>query len=113
MSLVVFHTMGGHWMDPILHKDFKHCFVAVKDDHNWITLDSRMGLPTIRVVARSDYDLASFYANEGYPVVEVNAGRPSKLPLTLTNCVGMVKSVLGIQAFGVVTPYQLYRRLTK
>ncbi len=113
MSIVVFHNHGSHPLDPLLKEGFKHCFCAVQSGDYWIAIDGKMGLPSIEVVAPSDYDLAEFYAKEGFTVVEVGEGTAALLPLTLTNCVGMVKSVLGIQAFGIVTPYRLYRRLSK
>lgn len=112
MSLVVFHDHGAHVLDPLLKEGFRHCFCVVDDGSYQIKIDGLAGLPHVEVVAPSGFDLMAFYAKEGFTVVEVANGAPPNLPLTLTNCVGLVKAVLGIQAFGVLTPYQLYRRLT-
>ena len=112
MSLVIFHDHGAHMLDPFLKEGFRHCFCVIDDGHYQISIDGRAGLPHVEVVAASCFDLREFYAKEGFTVVEVDRGTPPRLPLTLTNCVGLVKAVLGIQAFGVVTPYQLYKEIT-
>jgi hypothetical protein len=112
-ALVVFTGVGSHCLDRILKPGFKHCFCAVTDERGyWIVVNGRAGLPAVDVVAMADFDLKSFYEQEGLTVVQAPTGEAPRWPLTLTNCVGMVKSVLGINAFGVVTPWQLYRRLT-
>lgn len=64
-------------------------------------------------MAGEDYDLADFYREEGYTVISVNADRaPLSRPVAAT-CVGMAKAVLGIRAFWVTTPYQLYRYIER
>jgi len=113
MNLVVFHGHGCHWMDPLLKEGFKHCFAVVDNAGYMICVDGKAGKPDVEVVCGSDYDLKGFYVKQGFTVVEVGGGLPTICPLTLSNCVGMVKSVLGIRAFLAITPYQLYRRLTR
>ena len=109
-ALAVFHDYGNHPWDPILKTGFKHCFCSVASGEYWILIDSRMGLPHVEVVSHSAYDLKQFYEDQGYTVVAIERGRPTKLPFIHSNCVGMVKSVLGIKTFAF-TPYQLYRSL--
>ena len=113
MNLVVFHDHGGHWLDFLLKRGFKHCFCVVQDGDYMIRIDGLNSKPKIDVVAGSSFDLRGFYAKEGFTVIEVEEGTPMKMPFTLNNCVGMVKTVLGIRAFGAVTPFQLYRRLSR
>jgi len=109
-SLVVFHDHGNHVLDPLLKTGFKHVFCCVNDGDYWISIDGKAGLPDVNVVAKADYDLKSFYENEGFTVVEVDRGKPVRVPLVLSNCVGSTKAVLGIRGLSV-TPYQLYKRL--
>lgn len=113
MNLVVFHDHGAHLLDPLLKKGFRHCFCVVDDGTYQIAIDGQMGLPHIQVVAGSDFDLKEFYVNEGFTVLEVGEGKAVRVPLILSNCVGMVKIVLGIQAWWVLTPYRLYKHLTR
>lgn len=65
----------------------------------------------IEVVAGSDYDLETFYRAQGYHVIATHRRGPIRWPLMLTNCVSMTKAVLGINAFWVRTPRQLYQYL--
>ena len=113
MTLVIFHDNGGHILDPLLKQGFRHCFCVVNDGTYWIEINGKAGGPEIRVVAGSDYNLRRFYEGEGFTVIEAVHGDGAWLPLVLSNCVGVAKTVLGLSAPFVFTPYQLYRRLTK
>ena len=111
-SLVVFHDHGDHWLAPVLKRGFRHCFCALEDDKGyWITIDGRAGAPVVEVVAGDGFDLKGFYEDQGYQVLAVRRGTAPRTLFVVANCVGMVKAVLGLRAFGAVTPYQLYRRL--
>ena len=111
-AIAVFHNSGGHWLDFLLKTDFKHVFCAIPSEKGyWIMIDGREGLPVFEVVAGTDFDLAEFYRDEGFTVVEVTKRQALNVPLVLSNCVGMVKASLGIRALGVITPYQLYKHL--
>jgi hypothetical protein len=112
-ALVVFHDHGSHRLSCLLAPGFKHVFCAVNDGNYWVTIDGRDGKPAFEVVATADYDLKSFYECEGYTVLETERGDGAVLPLALTNCVGLVKAAIGINAFGAVTPRQLFRRLSR
>ena len=109
--LVVFNPHGEHFLNRFLEPGFNHVFCVFNDGKYMMRYDSMMGVPELEVVSGSDYPLKDFYVNKGWIVLEVSSGEGSWLPLTNTNCVGMVKSVLGIRALFTVTPYQLYNRL--
>lgn len=111
--LVVFHGQGTHWASPFLKPGFRHVFVVLSVGAYWIMVDPRNGLPIFDVVAGTDYDLESFYRGEGYRVVVVD--RPDDMPeplwpLAWSNCVGVVKAILGNRSLAL-TPYQLYRSI--
>lgn len=97
----------------MLKEGFRHCFCVVAHGEYQIVVDGLNGLPEIKVVAGTGFDLKPFYVKEGFTVVEVPRGKPSRWPLTNTNCVGLVKAVLGIRAPLALTPYQLYKELTR
>ncbi len=113
-ALAVFHDHGCHVLDPLLKPGFRHVFCAVQDDNGyWIRFDAKAGIPDIDVVADRDFDLAEFWRGHDMTVVETSRGTKAPwLPFINANCVGLVKIVLCIRAPWVLTPYQLYKRLT-
>jgi len=111
-ALVIFHDgPGGHWLDPLLKKGFRHCFCAVLVDGYWVEINGCSDGTVVRVIAGTDSNLKEYYETNGCTVLSVERGGALKLPLVLSNCVGIVKATLGLGHFGVVTPYQLYRRI--
>ncbi len=113
-ALAVFHDHGGGWLRPLLRPGFRHCFCAVASGPYWIAIDGRRGLPAIEVVAGADTDLAAFYRGLGYAVAEIAAApRPPRQPVVLATCVGAAKRVLGLRAPFALTPYRLWKHLTR
>tara|TARA_Y100000401_G_scaffold67473_1_gene54016 strand:- start:635 stop:1096 length:462 start_codon:yes stop_codon:yes gene_type:complete len=114
-AIVVFHGVGGrHPLDPYLRAGFKHVFIAVVSGSHWIILDGYRGVPHAQVIASSDFDLGKFYASQpGMTAVRYprRVTPEAKWPLALSNCVGMVKTLLGVNAPLAFTPWQLYMRL--
>ena len=112
-AIVAFHGHGEGFLSRFLKPGFRHVFVAVQSGDYWITLDGQAGVPDIKVVAASDYDLAVFYRGEGFTVVETEQrATVPRSPFAVANCVGMTKSVLCIRS-GAVTPWRLYRFLRR
>tara|TARA_R110002110_G_scaffold114362_3_gene283668 strand:- start:2775 stop:3128 length:354 start_codon:yes stop_codon:yes gene_type:complete len=115
-ALVVFHGRGEGVFARFLDPGFRHCFVCVLDPRSriWIRLDGRAGLPELRADAAADFALAGFFRASGFRVVELDILRPQppRTPLMLGTCVGAVKRVIGLNAPFVLTPRQLFRRLT-
>lgn len=113
-ALVVFHDHGAHILDRFLKPGFRHCFVDIEDGHCWISIDGRVGVPVIAAVAPAEYDLAAFYREQGFTVVEMERGAAAtRLPFINANCVGIVKVILGIRAPLVLSPWQLYKYLRR
>lgn len=114
-ALVVFHGVGSnHPLDPYLKPGFKHVFIAVVSGGYWIVLDGYRGVPHAQVLAPSEYDLGKFYAAQPDMTVLAYPRRitpEARWPLAVANCVGMVKSLLGVSAPLAFTPWQLYMRL--
>jgi hypothetical protein len=100
-----------------LKPGYRHCFVAVRDGGSWLVCDpvkDRMELVLLTLPAR--FDLAQFYAGRGHRVL-VGRTRPDLprrplLPTPLT-CVAVVKRIVGVRAPWVLTPWQLFRHLSR
>jgi hypothetical protein len=113
-ALVVFS--GGtsvawlRWLRP----GFRHCFVAVDDGVEWLTIDPLVHRLEVRASGLpSGFDLAREYRRMDLTVVEVSPA-PVALraaPPGLFTCVETAKRVLGIRAWRILTPWQLYRFL--
>ena len=114
-AVVVFSGDSKHPLAKWLRPDFQHCFVVVRDDKGpWLLVDPAAGVPRLSVIGLNDFDVVGFYRKMGLTVVETTrSDEPFYLPLTVANCVGMVKVVIGLRAPLIVTPYALYRRLTR
>ena len=109
-SLIVFHG-NGIGIARCLRSGFRHCFAVVLVDGYWIALDGKDGLPELRVVAGESFDLAGFYRDHGFTVIERTAPcPPPRWPFVARTCVGAVKAMIGIRSWAV-TPRQLYLNL--
>ena len=112
-ALVVFHGHGCHVLSRFLKPGFSHVFVAVRDGDYWISIDMRAGVPAIEVVAPGGFDLAAFYRDEGFTVIETSQRRKApRAPFAIANCVGHVKAILCIRSFAI-TPWRLYKHLRR
>lgn len=112
-ALVVFGDSHGHPLGWMLKPGFRHVFCAVAARGCWLLIDGRAGVPDIHYLTTDDFDLATFYRAKGYAVVEtVQRDEPLRVPLVTVNCVGLVKAALCIRSWAV-TPWQLYRHLTR
>lgn len=112
-ALAVFTDPGGTRFDWLLRRGYRHVFCCIQDETNWVMFDPRNGQPVMQAVQTADYDMASFFRLQGYMVVELEQGPPIASPIIVSNCVGLVKFILGIRAPFVQTPFQLYRHLVR
>ena len=102
-----------HWLAWLLKPGFRHCFVCLEDNDLWLQVDGAEGVPIIKYLTTSDFDLTMFYRDQGMTVVETYQRiKPVIWPLMLRNCVGLVKTVLCIRSMSL-TPYSLYKRLKR
>lgn len=113
-ALVVFSGRTGvrwlRWLRP----GYRHCFVAVDDGIEWLTVDPLLHRLEIRASGLpSAFDLAAEYRRLALDVIEVApAAVPlRRAPLGLFTCVETAKRLLGIRARWVLTPWQLRRWL--
>ncbi len=110
-AVVVF--AGGttlHWL-RLLQPGFRHCFVAVALGGGWVILDPLSHRTSLAIVeGYSADDLASWYESHGLKTVKTTVREaPARMaPFAPATCVEAVKRVLGIHAWPVITPRQLY-----
>ena len=115
-ALLVFSGRTGvtwlRWLRP----GFRHCFVALDDGTEWLTVDPLLHRLEVRASGLpSEFDLAGEYRRMDLAVIEVApAAVPlRRAPLGLFTCVETVKRLLGIRARWILTPWQLYRFLAR
>ena len=104
-----------HWLIKRLQPYFQHCY-AVKESPGgefWIIVDSKHCYTDVRIESKINYPHIRALAPDGV-ILKVRAIiRPeNRWTLNVFNCVEVCKSLLGIRAFWLWTPYQLYRRLS-
>ena len=109
-ALVVFSGGTGvrwlRWLRP----GFRHCFVALDDGIEWLTVDPLLHRLEVRASSLpSAFDLAAEYRRMALDVIEVV---PPPVPLRrapfgLFTCVETAKRLLGIRARWILTPWQL------
>lgn len=115
-AVVTFKDAVGrpHWLAPLLKKGFRHCGVAVEAGDYWVFVDPNPDCIRFRVPALKDFDIAGYFRDQGFSTVEyISSGVEVRVPLAVSNCVGVVKTVLGIRRFFIITPYQLYKYLRR
>jgi len=114
-GLIIFSADNSHPLAFLLNKRVRHVWCALRDEDRgvWVSVNWHQGVPIVQVETGSDFDLAAYYEEQGYEVIRVERGtEPSYSPVVLNNCVGYVKVVMAIKCWAV-TPYGLYRHLTK
>jgi hypothetical protein len=115
-AIVCFHGKGSnHPLDPYLREGFKHVFMAFPSGDYWLLFDGYKGVPHAQAIAHIGFDLGEFYAGQSGMTVLAYPRRirpETKWPLALSNCVGAVKTLLGVSAPLAFTPWQLYKYLS-
>ena len=113
-ALVIFRPEGDRWYSRLLKPGFRHVFCLLDDGDFWILIDGLVGVPFVQAVAESSFDVAGWYRDQGFSVIEtVKRNQAPRTPFVAANCVGMAKVVIGVRAAFAFTPYQLYRALKK
>lgn len=99
-----------------LKPGFRHCMVALHDGDGWLLLDPLSnGLEVTRLGDVTPVELISGLTANGLVAIPVQRTAPAmrELPWAPFTCVETVKRVLALRARTVVTPWQLYRRLSR
>ena len=114
---VVFSGQADRPWLKMLRPGFRHCFVILNDGHHWLSFDPMLNHIDLRVHDHvpQGFDLPGWLRARGQKVIEapVDHSRKTPVPLSIFTCVEAVKRVLGLHRFFILTPWQLYRHLTK
>ncbi|MEI6987230.1 MAG: hypothetical protein WCK65_13990 [Rhodospirillaceae bacterium] len=100
----------------ILRPGFRHCFVVLNDGRHWIAIDPLAPLLEVTVPpVPASYDLPGWFASQEYTVVAAPVRRSLRQPAPWGpfTCVETCKRVLGLHDCLLVTPWQLFRHLTR
>jgi hypothetical protein len=116
LVLVVFSGEADLKWLKILKPGFRHCFVAFEDGSRWIIYDPLSNQTEITVMETNDvFQLMRFCRKRGFRVVPwvAKGACPKPAPWGPYTCVEAIKRVLGIHAYRVKTPWNLYNFLKK
>lgn len=116
--IVVFLDDGkahGPWR-WLTRKGFRHCLViGWSSEHEvWVIYDPLFNGTFIQVASQQTVEaVLNAFDRLGATMIQVNSRRTNEVIWTLPPlyCVDRVKSVLGVRAWWVKTPLQLYRHL--
>ena len=105
----------NNWMVRLLKSPFQHVY-AIKLSPGgcfWTIIDPRATHTAVTTVPFGDFPHIRTMTNDLDVVlkVRVNIKRNERWTFCVINCVEIVKSLLGIRAFWIFTPYQLYKYL--
>lgn len=113
--IIFTHSTLDHWLMPRLRPNFQHCY-AVKESLGkefWIIADSKNCYTDIRIESKLNYPHIRCLEPDGIILTVEAIIRPkNRYTICVFNCVELCKSLLGIRAFWLWTPYQLYKRLS-
>ena len=105
---VVFTNDDGNWWSRFLHKEIKHCFVIKPDQSHYIVYSKTTEKFDLFTSWNKDDILDEPFIMCGY-----KQQQPIHSLLMLNTCVGHAKQLLGINNMFILTPYQLYKHLSK
>lgn len=113
---VVFSGEADLWWLKVLKPGFRHCFVVARDHHQWIVLDPLSPHVELAVLPLPvAFDLPHWLRAQNMTVIHAPITRQYNraAPLGWFSCVELIKRFLGIHARSIITPWQLYRFLTR
>ena len=103
----------AHWL-TYLRPGFRHVYCARYDGGRWTVLESMTGAVRVWTLpCVPGYDFPDWRASEGATVVRLRRWRePHHFRMRgILTCVSLTKFLLGVGAWWIVTPWQLYRHL--
>lgn len=99
-----------------LRPGFRHCFVVLNDGVRWMSIDPMAHYTEIiSHDLPATYDVISWIERQNCRAVEVRPKKPAQKALwpMIFTCVESVKRIIGLRRFWVITPWQLYKALTR
>lgn len=107
------NNTGLSWL-RLLKPGFRHCFLVLRQKETWVVYDPLAHHTRIDIVA-GGYELLDRMCERGCRLIPVYPCEPPCRPQPWRpySCVEAVKRALGIKDGWILTPWQLYRRLTR
>lgn len=115
-ALVIFKDCTDMPWLRILSPGFRHCFVVLKKDTNWIIYEPLSHCTRLDVMTGFTMQtIIDGFEQRGMTVVSVKTQNPPPrmAPIGPYSCVEAVKRILGLHARWILTPRQLYNYLTR
>lgn len=115
---IVFTKSGfKHWIFKLLDPDFQHVYAMRKSPGGqfWIVINPLRSHIQTDILLVDDYPHPRTFAGVDSVVVPVESMidiERERWGLCVFNCVEVVKGLLGIKDFWLLTPRQLYKRIT-
>lgn len=99
-----------------LRRGFRHCYVLFCFDGLWICVDPLLHKTEVmRLDLPENFTLQQWLEQQGDRVVRVTKTEPEPrilFPMPIS-CVESIKRILGLQRAAIITPWQLYKYLTR
>ncbi len=118
MYVIFTSSKSSMWWTKLTRKDFGHVFVvdSICADYFWLIIDPiQTHTDTFTIPKSIEPTIEGLVGNECIivecnPIIDINA---TCFTLSLNTCVDTVKRILGIRSAFIITPYQLYNKLTR
>ena len=101
-----------HWWTKLFDKEMRHCWAVKFDGQHFIAFRPYIGYTDIEILSITD---SRHIAPDATAILSVHTTADGLQMRDLVpacfNCVEQVKALLGIKAWGIVTPKQLHHYL--
>ena len=116
-AMVMFCDSQSLWFLRFLKTGYRHCFIAVKSNKDWVIYEPLLSRTEISIIKDADaHYVRSCFEQLGCSVLAVALNRTHPVKKSLLapfTCVRAVARVLGVPSWGILTPYQLYKYLAQ
>ena len=111
---LVYEDKEPHWWSYFFKSGYKHVSAVIFDGLFWIKMDFTLGYTDIDVLCYDWHDTIKDVTRDQDMITQyVEAWRKPRYRVRSIfapwTCVEAMKSLLGIRAWWVITPYQLYK----
>ncbi len=112
---VVFSPFTDLFYLKFLHKDFRHCFLIMEVNNILFVIDPLASRIEVNTLFINKIELFEIFKSKGMKIIKTSFFNINKKSwkFGIFTCVEVVKRVLGIYNWKIITPYQLYNFLNK
>lgn len=113
---IVFSNDTDIGMLRFFKRGFRHCFMMMQQGDRWVLVDPRSNKTDVHLLQHpKSFNFPRYYTEQGKTVVKIpDINVPNKIMSPFpVSCVETLKRMIGLHAWWVMTPYQLYKKLLK